>query len=164
MSGRKILSLACPVSCMTCLVVAYVLVGQWMALLGVLFASLAWLCACQRPSSFLPQGALAVSVGLAVAGLLAGAPPWLMLLSATLALASWDVILLDHALADNPPATTATLFESRHYQSLVVALGLGLLAAIVGRDFRFPLPLGGVIFLVILALFSLERIWRTLRA
>ena len=43
-----------------------------------------------------------------------------------------------------------------------MALGLGLLAILVGRLFRFQVSFGWMAILVILALFSLERIRHTL--
>jgi hypothetical protein len=88
--------------------------------------------------------------------------PLLMMLGAALALASWDVVLWNRTSADNPLIPSLTLIESKHYQSLALALGLGLLAVVVGRMFRFHIPFGWMVVLAILALFSLERIWRTL--
>jgi hypothetical protein len=163
MSLRKILGLVCPIIGMTCLVVGYAVVGQWLALGGVLIALLAWLFTWNRPSGWLPFAALALSISLSAAGLFAGAPPVPMLLSAGLALAGWDVALLDHTLTGNPSAQAVSLLENRHYRSLALAVGIGLLAAITGRIFHIRIPFGGMILLVILAFIGLECFWRTLR-
>jgi hypothetical protein len=149
-------------TCAACLAVGYALAGQWAALAAVLIALLAWLLARQGLSTWLSPAALVISVGLAAAGLFAGDSPTLMILSATLALASWDLVLLDHTLAGGSSAKTVTLLEKKHYQSLALALGLGLLAAVTGQMIRFQIPFGGMVLLVILALFSLDRLWRTL--
>jgi hypothetical protein len=164
MSWRKILSLVCPIASAVCLAVAYAQVGRWIALAIVLLTFLAWLLARKRPSIGLSSTALVISVGLAAAGLFAGASPFLMMLSATFALASWDLVLLDHTLTDdsNSSAKTIALFENRHYQSLALALGLGLLVAVTGQLIHLQIPLGGMILLVILALFGLDRVWRAL--
>jgi hypothetical protein len=110
--------------------------------------------------------ALVISVVWGAVGLLVDASPVLMILGTTLALASWDLMLLDHTLTScaNASAETIGLFEHRHYQSLALALGLGLLIVIAGRMIHFEIPLGGMIILAILAMFSLDRIWRTLNA
>jgi hypothetical protein len=160
---RKTLSLVCPLACAACLVVGYALVGQWIAPTAILLTFLLWLFSCRWPSTWLPSTALVISVGLAAAGLMAGASPLLMILGATFALASWDQVLLDHTLTDrSSSAKTIVLFENRHNQGLALALGLGLLIDVTGRMIRFQLPLGVMIILVILVLFSLDRIWRTL--
>ena len=160
---RKTLSLVCSLVCAACLAAGYAMVGQWIALVAILLVFLAWLLARKWPSTWLPSTALVISVGLAATGLFAGAPPLLMILSATFALASWDQVLLDHTLTDrSSSAKTIVLFENRHDQSLAVALGLSLLIAVTGRMIRFQIPLGVMIILVILVLFSLDRIWRAL--
>ena len=163
MLWRKIISLVCPIACVICLAVGYAPIGQWMALLGVLLNLFAWLFARKGRSELLSLAALVFSLSLTVAGLFASASPYLMILSATLALASWDTALLDHARTEDSPAKTVDLLEKRHYQSLALALGLGLLLAIAGRVLRIQLSFGWMILLAILALFSLERVWRALR-
>ena len=164
MSWRKILSLVCPIAYAVCLAVAYAQAGQWTSLAIVLLTFPAWLLARKQPSIELSSTVLLISVGLAAAGLFAGASPFLMMLSATFALASWDLVLLDHTLTDNAnsSAKTIALFENRHYQNLALALGLSLLIAVAGQLIRLQIPLGGMILLVILALFGLDRVWRAL--
>jgi hypothetical protein len=99
------------------------------------------------------------------AGLLASAPALLMILSATFAVASWDLVLFDHSLSDNPISSAATraLFQNRHYRSLALALGLGLLIVLVGRSIQVQVSFIIIGLVVLLALVSIERIWRALK-
>ncbi len=162
MTFRKILRLVFPILCVTSLGLGYATTRTWIAMLVPALTLLAWLSAIKWPVGFLSYLALVFSVGLAAAGLLTGATPVWMLPGAAFALASWDVVLWNRTSADNSLTTRLTLFESKHYQSLALALGLGLLAAAGGRFLRFQIPFGWMVILAILALFSLERIWRTL--
>jgi hypothetical protein len=95
-------------------------------------------------------------------GLLLAAGPELMILSAALALAGWDLLLWEHALPADLPAAMLSRLAVSHYRSLALALALGLLAALAGGLLRLQLPFGVLIFLVLLALVSLDRLWRAL--
>ena len=163
---RRILSLVCSMICAACLAAGYAANGGWIAVAASASTGLMWLLAYKRPASLPPSAALVVSVTWGAVGLLANATPILMILSTTLALAGWNLMLLDHTLTGctNASAETISLFENRHYQSLALALGPGLLIVIAGRMIQFEIPFGGLIILAILALFSLDRIWRTLSA
>ena len=161
---RRILSLVCPMNCAACLAAGYAANGGWIAIAASASTGLMWLLAYKRPASLPPSGALVISVVWGAVGLLADATPILMILSTTLALAGWDLMLLDHTLTGcaNSSAQTISLFENRHYQGLALALGPGLLIVIAGRMIHIGIPLGGLIVLTILALFGLDRIWRAL--
>jgi hypothetical protein len=152
--------------CAACLAAGYAANGEWITIAASASTGLMWLLAYKRPASLPPSAALVLSVGWGAVGLLADATPILMILSTTLALAGWDLMLLDHTLTGcaNSSAQTISLFEHRHYQSLALALGPGLLIVIAGRMIRFEIPPGGMIILAIIAMFSLDRIWRTLSA
>ena len=158
---RKILALLVPLAGSLCLALGFASLGMWLALLGLL-ALPVWLFAWFKPSRALPYTALVLSITLSVVGVFVGAEPTLMLLSATLALASWDLALWNLALADNSPADAQPLLAQSHYASLALALGLGLLIALSGRFLRLQLPFGVMFFLVLFALFGLERLWRSL--
>ena len=159
---RKILGLICPIAGVTCLAVGFALLRHWLALLGVLLALLAWLLTWKWPSGWLPFAALTLSVCLSAAGIFAGVSPVLMILSAALALAGWDLALFDLALTDSALSNPPSRLAHSHSKSLAFAIILGLLAALAGRLFRIQLPFGGLILLVLLALLSLDRLWRTL--
>ena len=159
---QKILRLVFPILCVTSLGLGYTTTRTWIAIFVLVLTLLAWLSAIQWPVGFLAYLALVLSVGLAAAGLLNGATPLLMLLGAAFALASWDGVLWNHTSAGHSATPSLTLIESKHYQSLALALGLGLLAIVAGRLLHFQISFGWMVVLVTLALFSLERIWRTL--
>jgi hypothetical protein len=125
-------------------------------------ALLAWLLTWKWPSRWLPFAALALSVCLSAAGIFAGSPPVLMILSAALVLPGWDLAFFDLALTDSALFDLPSNFAHSHSKSLTFVIILGLLAALDGRLLRIQLPFGGLILLVLLALLSLDRLWRTL--
>lgn len=159
---RRILSLICPMICAACLAAGYAPIGGGIATAAGASTGLIWLLAYKRPARLPPAMALVISVTWGAVGLLANATSVLMILGTTLALASWDLRLLDQTLTRcaNPSATALSLFEQRHYQSLALALGLGWLLVTAGRTIHIEIPLGGMILLAVLAMFSLDRIWR----
>lgn len=161
---RKTLSLVGPMACAISLAAGYAFMMQWGGIVASLLALPAWLFAHRRPAVLPPSISLIFSVGIAVIGLLVGAAPSMMILGAALALASWDLILLDHSLTGSSSSSAATvaLFEKRHFQYLVLALGPGLLVAVTGRLLQFQVPFGIMVFLAIVALFGLDRVFRVL--
>jgi hypothetical protein len=162
MLRRKILKLICPLASTACLAAGFAAVGQWTAWPGVLLALSAWLLAALRRSGSFSWVALMLSVGLAAAGLLVSIPLPLMMLAATFALAGWDIVLFTNGLTPGVPAGSIRRLAERHYRSLIPALGFGLLAAVAGPAFRIQIPFGGMLLAAILALLSLEGIWRRL--
>jgi hypothetical protein len=157
---RKIPGLLCATACVACLSPGLFGMGQWGWLAGGLLVFAAWLGAYGWSSVGLATLALMISIGLAAVGLVSGATPLWMLVGAALALASWDLLQLDHDLRSCAPSDATRLCEKRHYESLVLALGAGLLAALGGRLLRLQLSFGVIIILVVAALFSLDRFWR----
>ncbi len=91
--------------------------------------------------------------------LLAGAASLPVLISITQILAVWDLMLLDQAIAGTAPGKALAYLERKHYQSLGLAVGIGLLGVVAGQLVRFPIPYVGVVLLAILALIGLDRIW-----
>ncbi len=160
---RKVLAFLSVILSAACLALGFIMVGQWAALLAAIITFLFWLPAWKWPATWLPSFALIVSLSLAAVGLCTGSQPIPMVLAATLDLSSWDLVLFDHNLANVQSVESVALLEKKHYESLGLALGLGLLVTIVIRMIRFQIPFGGLVLLVILAFFSLDRIWRTLR-
>ncbi|HTP09498.1 MAG TPA: hypothetical protein VMP08_14685, partial [Anaerolineae bacterium] len=61
----------------------------------------------------------------------------------------------------SPP--TMALFQNRHYRSLALALGLGLLIVFAGRTIQVQISFVIIGLFVLLALFSVDRIWRALK-
>lgn len=162
---QRLIRLACPLMCTLCLAAGYATHGWGLVALTGASIGLAWWLAIYRPATPLPLAAFVISMAWSAAGLLAGAPAPLMILSATLALASWDLVLFDHSLSDKPISSAATraLFLNRHYRSLALALGVGLLIVFVGRTIQVQVPFIIIVVLVLLALFSIDRLWRALQ-
>jgi hypothetical protein len=162
---RRTISLACPLLCTLCLAAGHAVNGWGIVVMAGASAGLAWGLAKKWPATSLPLAAFIISIAWAAAGLLTSAPSLLMILSAAFALASWDLVLFDHILANNPISSTSTiiLFQNRHYRSLALALGLGLLIAIVGRTVQVQISFVIIGLFVLLALFSIDRIWRALK-
>lgn len=152
---RRVLSRACPIACVACLAIGFAAAGQWAGLAAAAAAGAAWWLAWQAPEGRLPATALVVSTGAAAAGLLSGAAPLPLLLAAALAVAGWDLVLLENSLAGSTGAVV--VFERRHYAGLALALGFGLLLAAAGRLVRIDLPLGALAVLAIAAFAGLER-------
>jgi hypothetical protein len=162
---RRTISLTCSIMCALCLAAGYAVNGWGLAVMAGASTGLAWWLAHKRSATSLPLAAFVLSIAWGAAGLLARAPAVLMILSATFALASWDLVLFDHVLADNPisSAPTLALFQNRHYRSLALALGLGLLIVLVGRTIQVQISFVLIGLFVLLALFSIDRIWRALK-
>ncbi len=162
---RRMISLACPIVCTICLAAGHAASGWGIAMMAGASTGLAWWLANKRPATLLPLAALVISMAWGAAGLLASAPSLLMILSATFALASWDLVLFDHILADHPISSTPTiaLFQNRHYRSLALTLGLGLLIVLAGRTIQVQISFVIMGLFVLLALFSIDRIWRALK-
>ena len=162
---RRSISLACPIVCTLCLAAGHAVNGWGIVVMAGASTGLAWWLANKWPATLLPLAAFAISIAWGAAGLLASAPSLLMILGATFALASWDLVLFDHILADNPISSTPTiaLFQSGHYRSLALALSLGLLIVLIGRTIHVQISFVSIGLLVLLALFSIDRIWRALK-
>ena len=162
---RRTLSLVFPIMCTVCLAAGYATNGWGIVVVAGASTGLAWWLANKWPATLMPLAALAISIAWGAAGLLASAPALLMILGATFALASWDLVLFDHILADNPISSTPTiaLFQNTHYLSLALALGLGLLIILIGRTIHVQISFVIIGLVVLLALFSIDRIWRALK-
>lgn len=161
MSVRKILRFVCPLISATCLGIGYSKTALWINVVVVVLPLLAWLFAIKWSFGFLTSSVLVLSVCLAGAGVLIGAMPLWMILSAAFTLAGWDVILWNRTLPFHSLPTSLSLIEKKHYQSLVMALGLGLLVVVPGRLLRLHISFGWMVVLVIITLISLERMWHS---
>ncbi len=159
---RKILRLSSQAAGAVCLGLGFAFAGQWVFVAPALVIFVGGILDLKWPSSWLPPLALATSTGLAVIGVFTGATVSLMLLAATLALTTWDLALLDHALARNPADGSTNRLEKRHYQSLAVVLGVGLLALLANQVIIFQIPFVVMLALVAVVLYLLMRLWRML--
>lgn len=158
-NARKIffaLSLAC---LMFCLMAGYGLAGQWLGVALAIIIGLGWLTGLKYPWFWLPHTCLLVSVGLAVAGCLAGYSPVLMIIGSGAALAVWDVVLLDASLRHSSPATQTRRYETSHLQLLALAIGFGLAVVFLGRLLHIQVPFLAMIVFVALIAFGIDRVW-----
>ncbi len=159
---RKILRLLALAAGAACLGFGFAATGQvvFVVTAAIVFAGsvldLKW------PTGWLPPAALAVSIVLAAIGVFTGAMTALMVSAATLALAAWDLALLDHVLAENPPRQPTARLERRHYQNLAIVVGTGLLAALASQGIQFQIPFVVMVALAALALYFLLRLVRML--
>jgi hypothetical protein len=161
MRWRMVLKLGCPAACAACLAAGFASAGRWTAVPLAFIALTAWLSAGKWRIGFLPSGALAISVGVAVAGLFLSAPPAWMMLGAVCALAAWDVILFQRDSGISP-SDPACLLETRHYRSLASALAIGLATAAAGPLMSIRISFWWMVALASLALAGLEGLRRRL--
>lgn len=159
MSPRKIMWPASLVAATTCLALGYGMSESWQGLAISVFSFFTWLFARKTQSSFLISLALAFTAGLAAVGLLLGAPALLMIFSATAGLACWDLVFFESGLKAG--FNQSGLLEKKHDQTLARALGIGLVVASLGHYLEFQIPFLIMVGLVVLALFSLDHLWRT---
>jgi len=164
MTLRKICFFASLIISVGCLAGGYALADQWVGALISLSASAAWMAARKYPAVISPSISLLASVCLAAAGLINGANPILMLSGASLALAAWDLSLLENNALKSGSADKQTgRSENKHLQTLAIALGSGLALALFGRLLSFKIPFILMLALAALLIFGLEQIWSALK-
>jgi hypothetical protein len=159
MALRKIFFTVCLVVSALCLAAGYGIAGKWIGTALAFITGLAWLPARKYPAAWLPLACLLGSICLAVVGRLTGCPPVLMICGSAIALAAWDLLLLDAALGSAPLGEQTRHYEISHLRSLALALGGGLLATFLGRWLHPQIPFFITLFLVALVVFGLDRAW-----
>jgi len=162
MPQRRIIQIACIAASAASLAAGFAMADLWLGVGMVAAAALSWLGSRGRIFRGMNSSVLVFSTGLAAIGLLLGAGPIWMILGATFALSGWDLALFDRSLAVALPDHSTRRLETRHLRSLALALVSGALAAIAGPVIHFQIPLGGMMALVLLALFGIDRVWRGL--
>ena len=159
MSPRKTFFVICLIASVLCLAAGYGIAGQWIgAMLAILIVP-AWLLTRKYPSPQLPLVCLLVTVGFAVVGRLVGSPPFLMIFASAVALAVWDLLVLDSALGNTSDGEQTRRYENRHVQSLALAVGAGLLATLLGSFLRIQMPFIVLMLFIAIILFALDRVW-----
>jgi hypothetical protein len=159
MPQRKALFLVSLVIALVCLAGGYGTTGQWVGAILVFLIILAWPFSQRFHLTWSAPACLVSLVFLAAAGLLAGAPAFLMIPGAVAALAAWDLLGLDRTMQGSSPSETARQFEQNHIRSLALALGLGVLVAVTGSLLILQFPFIILIGLVLLNLFGLDRVF-----
>lgn len=159
MSLRKTLFVVCLLISVLCLATGYGIAEIWIGVVIAVLMGPAWLLARKYSSSRLPLVCLLVSVGLAVAGRLIGSSPVLMIFGSGVALAAWDLLHLDAIQINNPSGEQTLHYENTHIQSLMLALGSGLLVTLFGRFLNIQIPFLVLLLFVAFILFALDRVW-----
>jgi len=163
MSLRKTFFVICLTILVLCLAVGYWIPGQWIGAMLVILMGPAWLLARKYPDSGFPLVCLLGSVSFAVAGALIGAPPFLMMVGSTFALAVWDLLFLDAALGNQSALEQTRHYENNHLQSLMMALGFGLLGTVLGSFLKTRIPFIILMLLITFLLVALDRLWGYLK-
>lgn len=163
MFRRKTIFVICLMISVVCLATGYWIAGQWIGAMLAMLMGPAWLLARKYPLSQLPLVCLLASVTFSVAGILIGSPRLLMIFGSAVALAVWDLLLLDSALGNNSSVEQTRHYENKHLQSLALALGSGLLAVLLGSLVKIQIPFVVLILFIIFVLFALDRVWGYLK-
>jgi hypothetical protein len=160
---REIFFFICLIISALCLAAGYGIAGQWIGAVVAIMVGLTWLLARKYPATWLPFICLVASVGLAVVGRLTGSSPLLMICGSGVALAAWDLIILNDALGSNSPGEQTRQYENRHLQSLVLVLGSALFVSLLGRFVNLHIPSIALMLLIVLSIWGLDRVWATIK-
>jgi hypothetical protein len=159
MALRKTLFIICLVISALFLAGGFWISGQWLGAMVAILTGPAWLFARKYPASWLLFICLLGTVCLAVVGTLTGAPGWLMISGSGFALAARDLLLLNDSMGKHSAGEPTRLYELSHLRSLALALGSGLLAALLGRLVNLQLPFIVMALFIALAFFGMDRVW-----
>jgi hypothetical protein len=146
-----------------CLAGGYAMAGKWAGAAVAILAGTAWLLVRKYRAGWILFLCLLVSVVLAVAGLLTGSPAILMICGSAFALAAWDLLLFNSAMGNSSPDEQTRQYENSHLQTLALALGSGLLVALLGRLLSLKIPFLLLAIFITLAMFGLERVWGSIK-
>jgi hypothetical protein len=146
--------------------VGYGLATPWYWEFGVLASALVWLLAGE-----LPGLGLGLSILVAALGLLLSAPEAPMILGASASLGLWDfaraslAFARSNAFARSGPASASSSAAIEDYRRsrlplLLLAVGLGTLAAVLGPALTLSLPFYVMALCVLVCAFSIDRMVR----
>ena len=145
-----------------CLAAGYVIADQWIGTAVAIVTGAVWLAARKFPATY-QNACLLLPVSLALAGLLIGVNPMMMIAGSSFALAAWDLLLLDGALKGTSSGEQTNRYEKKHLQSLAIALGCGFVLAMLGRLLTFNIPFIVMLLLAAILIFGFERIGNELK-
>lgn len=134
----------------------------WIGLAVTGLVTVVWIIAKRYSSKWLAHISMIASTGLACAGVLTGAPGWLMLIAVGFALATWDLLLLMMTTAHDPDNPQNRRYIDTHIRSLAVVVGLSIPGAIIGRSIQWDLPFIVLVLVTGLILVVFDRVWRIL--
>ncbi|NMB55261.1 MAG: hypothetical protein GYA15_11220 [Leptolinea sp.] len=162
-SLSHILFLVCLVFYAILLSAGYAMIHQWLWLFIVLLSACAWLFIRKYSRTWLPVILLIVSTGLAAGGKLAGIPPVLAITGAGLALAVWDLSLMDAEMVEIPEDDQTRSAEMNHLRSLGLAAGGSVVLISVGHLLHLKMPFFFLVVLILGIILGLDRIWGYLK-
>ena len=99
----------------------------------------------------------------AVNGILSGLPALLLLVAVLASLAYWDLEGFNQRLSRVDPSDATRSLEKSHIRRLLIALGLGLVASLIGLSIRTDLSIIWAILLGLVIVISLQMGIRALQ-
>ena len=152
----KLIVLAASVGC---LAAAYGAAGQWAAAGLLLVPGLLLAFHGSPRAAWVPPVFLCGMISAAAAGALVGAPAFLLILGAALALAAWDLACFDRFLRRSGSLHAVNDLQKNHARSLVLAVGLGLGCAGGGLALSLRIPFAVMLLLVVADLVCLGLVF-----
>ncbi len=140
------------------LMVSFSLAGQVLPALAALLPLGAMFWARKPSLSWLATCSLVGFTGLSTAGIVLGHPLIPMVLASTAALVSWDLAPEIRSGSSLKGSIPYELYERNHLKSLGIAACLGLLGAGLGQWVHWQAPFVGMLALIFITLFCLDRI------
>jgi hypothetical protein len=153
----KITALISALGAILCLIIGFGFAGYWEIILFLPAIALYWFFTRKARVGIDLSIILFVYVFLAAIGLLKNVSTYLMIVGCSLALASWESSLFSLQIRDESTSSTNQRLEYLHNKDLIIAIGSGLLIAILGLNVRLYLPFGLIAGLVLLAAYGLYR-------
>lgn len=162
-SLSRILFLVCLIFYTILMSAGYAMIRQWLWLFMVLLSASAWLFIRKYLRTWLTGILLIVSTGLAAGGKLAGIPPVLAITGAGLALAVWDLSLMDAEIVEAPVDDQTRSVEMNHLCSLGLAAGGSVVLISTGHFLHLNLPFFFLVVFILGIIVGLDRIWGYLK-
>ena len=156
----KILARSCALLSILFLLAGYILGRDWILLLLLLAIPLTWVLFRKSFAGLLLSILLFEYVFLAALGLVLHLSPYLLIVGSAFALAGWELARFWLKLRDAPMRLQDQPLEALHNRDLALAIGVGLLLALVGLNIRLQLPFGLIAVLALLAAYGLYRAFK----
>ncbi len=149
MNLHSVLRVASVLSAMACLVLADVMIGDWLVVLAIPVMLLFWILMSRRSAFWAGSALLGIYVTVAVVGVARQAPAFLMATGCMFALAAWEMSDPRGNVPGQTPAGYGAALEQRRLQSLVVVVCAAIVLAAAPSVLRVRLPFGIVALLAL---------------
>jgi hypothetical protein len=153
----RIIAFACTLLAALCLLAGFLLGRNWVNLLLLLVIPLAWVFLRKASAGLTSSILLFAYIFLAVVGLLNHLSPYLLIGGCAFALGAWESTQFLLNFRNSPVRSANQRLENFHNKDLGLAVGFGLLLALVGLNIRLRLPFGLIAVLALLAAYGLYR-------